>query len=165
MQEQPWQQKYGPWALVTGASSGIGSAMARQLARQGLNVLLVARRLQRLEELQDELQGSCGVEVACFACDLSDLQQVDALIERCRSLDIGLLVSNAGFGVHKGEFMAVDCQAQEAMYRANSIAPARLCHALLPALVQRGRGGVLFTGSIEGDAAFPYSSAYAAPKA
>ena len=160
-----WVERYGSTALVTGASSGIGEQFAIQLAEKGFDLLLTARREPLLRELQSKLERDFGISVTCFRCDLSDLNQVDALIAQAQSQSVGLVVSNAGYGVAKGDFLSVAHEQQEAMYRANSIAPARIAHALLPFMVASGRGGMVFTGSMEGDAAFPYSAAYAASKA
>lgn len=165
MQTTPWTERYGSTALVTGASSGIGEQFARQLAEKGFDLVLAARRATRLEALREKLEKQFGITVTCCVCDLSDLAQVDGLAQQARDLGVGLLISNAGFGVPKGGFLSVSVEDQEAMYRANSLAPARLAHALLPAMVEQGRGGLIFTGSMEGDAVFPWSAPYAASKA
>ncbi len=160
-----WTQRYGSTAMVTGASSGIGEQFACELAKLGFNLLLTARREALLENLKDKLEREHGVSVTCEVCDLCEPVQVEALIARAQALDVGLVVSNAGYGVVKGEFVAESPAALEAMYRANSLAPARIAHALLPAMIARGRGGFIFTGSVEGDAVFPWSAGYAASKA
>ncbi len=165
MKPAQWTQRYGSTALVTGASSGIGEQFACQLAEKGFNLLLTARREALLVALKERLEREYGISVTCFVCDLCDLQQVDALIERAHSMDVGLVVSNAGYGVAKGAFLGVAQDELEAMYRANSLAPARIAHALLPAMLAKKRGGFIFTGSMEGDAVFPWSAAYAASKA
>lgn len=158
-------QRYGPVALVTGASSGIGEQFARQLAARGFDLVIVARRRQRLEALRDQLQETTGVSVTPIECDLGDAAQLRGLLSAVENLELGIIVSNAGYGVRKGPFLEADPDAMEAMYHANALAPARLLRALLPGMVARGRGGVIVTGSIEGDVAFPWSSAYAASKA
>lgn len=165
MKQTQWTDRYGSTALVTGASSGIGEQFAHQLAEKGFDLLLTARREVRLEALKETLESQYQVSVTCFVCDLCDLKQVDVLIERAQSMGIALVISNAGYGVAKGDFLSVDRGQLEAMYCANSIAPARIAHALLPAMVAKKRGGMVFTGSIEGDAVFPSSAAYAASKA
>ena len=165
MSSSDWRQRYGSTALVTGASSGIGEQFAWQLAAKGFDLVLTARREPLLQTLKEKLEREHGVSVICIVCDLCDLAQVDQLLEQVRALDIGLVVSNAGYGVPKGAYLATELGALEAMYRANSLAPARIAHALLPAMVEKKRGGIIFTGSIEGDAVFPLSSGYAASKA
>ena len=158
-------QRYGSTALVTGASSGIGEQFACQLAQNGFDLLLTARRESLLLALKETLEREYYISVTCVVCDLCDLQQVDALIERAQSMEVGLVISNAGYGVAKGGFLVVARDELEAMYRANSLAPARIAHALLPDMVTKKRGGFIFTGSMEGDAVFPWSAAYAASKA
>ena len=156
-------ERYGKWAVVTGASSGIGRAFAPQLASQGFNLLLTARRLPLLESLQQELK-IFPVEVQLFEADLSNADDVERLITAAQACEPGLLVSNAGFGL-KGEFVRHDAGQLQNMYMANSIHPAQLIHALLPGMLSRKQGGIIVTGSIEGEAPFPYSAGYAASKA
>jgi short-subunit dehydrogenase len=165
MKPSAWTGKYGTTALVTGASSGIGEQFACQLAEKGFDLLLTARREPLLRAVKEKLERDYDINVSCFVCDLSDLDQVDALIERALSLDVGLVISNAGFGVPKGAYLSIGREALEAMYSTNSLAPARLAHGLLPDMIAKRRGGFIFTGSIEGDAVFPWSTAYAASKA
>jgi short-subunit dehydrogenase len=165
LKQNQWTQRYGSMAMITGASSGIGEQFALQLAALGFDLLITARRESLLLALKQKLEREYGIGVTCFVCDLSDLQQVDALIERALSLDPGLVVSNAGYGVPKSGFLAIAREELEAMYRANSLAPARILHALLPSMVAQQRGGVIVTGSMEGDAVFPWSAGYAASKA
>ncbi|MCB1842099.1 MAG: SDR family NAD(P)-dependent oxidoreductase [Halioglobus sp.] len=158
------RERYGDNALVTGASSGIGEQFARQLAASGFNLLITARRQQQLQELADELTAKHPIDVQVLACDLGEGEQLDALIEKARSMRIGLVVSNAGFGA-KGEFLDHDYVQTESMYQTNSIAPSKLAYHLLPHMVENRRGGFIFTGSVEGEVAFPYSAPYAASKA
>jgi short-subunit dehydrogenase len=165
MGNTPWTDRYGPTALVTGASSGIGEQFAHQLAARGFNLLLTARRETLLEALKTRLENEFDIEASCCVCDMSDLMQVDTLIERAQSKGVGLVISNAGYGVAKGDFVSIAGEELEAMYCANALAPARLAHALLPAMIENKRGGFIFTGSMEGDAIFPWSAAYAASKA
>jgi short-subunit dehydrogenase len=157
-------EKYGPWALVTGASSGIGEQFARRLARAGFSLLLVARRADRLEALARELGKRRRIDVVALAADLADRAAIDRVTAAAASRDLGLIVSNAGLGL-KGRFVKLELDALEAMVEVNALAPLRLLHALLPRLLQRGRGGMVLTGSVEGEAPFPWSSAYAATKA
>ena len=157
-------QKYGPWALVTGASSGIGEQFARQLARQGFNLVLVARRADRLQTLQTELLQQHGAKAEVVAEDLGDPAAIDRVLAALAGHDIGLVVSNAGFGL-KGGFNQHARAELEAMLNVNARAPLLLLHGLLPQLRARGHAGVILTGSQEGEAAFPWSSAYAATKA
>ena len=164
---------YGSWALVTGASSGIGEQFARLLAKQRFNLLLVARREELLLQLRNELQTDCGVTVEIITADLSAAADVDKVICAAKNKYVGLVVSNAGFGL-KGAFTKDPLPTVLSMVQVNAIAPLMLAYALLPVLAQRvsdwhgdepRRAGFILTGSMEGEAAFPWSSAYAATKA
>lgn len=157
-------QKYGPIALVTGASSGIGAQFARLLAKQGFDLLLVARREDKLRELQQELLQQHGARSELIVQDLGDPAAVDALIAACENRDVGLIVSNAGFGL-KGGFNQGARAQLESMLNVNARTPLLLLHALLPKLRARHSAGVILTGSQEGEVAFPWSAAYAASKA
>lgn len=159
-----FMEKYGPWALVTGASSGIGEQFARQLARSGIHLLLVARRAERLESLARELRRRRGLQVEVVTADLSEADGPDRVVAAIGDRDLGLLVSNAGFGL-KGDFAHLGRGCTEAMFNVNARAPMLLAHAVIPRLRARGRGGIIFTGSVEGEAPYPFSSAYAATKA
>ena len=160
----PFASRYGPWALVTGASSGIGEQFARQLAARGLNLVITARRGELLEHLAAELRGRQGVKVQVLVLDLSHQDFLPPLTTACAGKDIGLVVSNAGFGL-KGEHHQLDATRLTAMLNVNCHAPMLLAHAFAPRMLARGRGGLLFTGSIEGFIAFPWSTGYAATKA
>jgi short-subunit dehydrogenase len=156
--------RYGPWALVTGASSGIGEAFARLLAARGIHLVVTARRANLLSALASELSRAHGVEVLPIAVDLAQPDFIGPILAACEGKDIGLVVSNAGFGL-KGEHHTIEASQLVAMLNVNCNAPMLLAHAFAPRLLSRGRGGLLFTGSIEGFLGFPWSSAYAATKA
>lgn len=155
--------KYGPWALITGASSGIGEQFARLLAKQGFNLLLVARRADKLQVLQAELLQQHGARVDLIVEDLADAAAPDRIVAAIGDRDVGLLVSNAGFGV-KGALNQHDRATLDAMLNVNARAPMMLSHLLLPKLRARPHGGIIMTGSQEGEAAFPWSAAYAGTK-
>lgn len=155
--------RYGPWALVTGASSGIGEAIARELAARGLHLVVCARRKDRLDALAAELTGGHGVSVRCVEVDLSRPDFLPAIEEAVRDIDLGLIVNNAGFG-DKGPFLESDLAMNLRMLDTNCRAPLMLTHALAPRLVARGRGGILFTSSTASFQGLPFASHYAATK-
>jgi hypothetical protein len=139
-----------PLTVITGASSGLGETFARKLAARGSNLLLVARRGDRLEALKGDLERSHGVSVEAFACDLSDESEVERLAARLESeARVDLLVNNAGFGT-KGRFWETDWTQQLAMHRVHVFATLRLTRAVLPSMVKRGEGGVINVSSVAG---------------
>ncbi len=159
-----FRKRFGPWALVTGASSGIGAAFARELAARGLDVVVTARRADRLDQLASELRAAHDVRVEVVALDLERPDFIEPLVRACADRDVGLVVSNAGFGL-KGEHHTLDGARLTGMLNVNCHAPMLLARAFAPRLIARGRGGLLLTGSIEGFIGFPWSAAYAATKA
>jgi hypothetical protein len=151
--------------LVTGASSGLGAAFARELARRGHDLILVARREERLSALAAELTGRHGVGVAIWPADLAApaaLEQVARRIEALPALD--LLVNNAGVG-EAAPFAKADPAHHAAMVALHVGAPVRLTHAALPAMLARGRGGVINVSSLAAFIALPGSVTYCATKA
>ncbi len=158
-----FREKYGPVAVVTGASSGIGRSFAQLLAARGLDLVLVARRLERLDELAARLNGEHGVQVTTCRIDLSAPAAAQRILEATAPLDVGLLISNAGFGL-KGPLEAGDPAEMADMLMVNCNTPMLLAHGFIPRLRRRGRGGIIFTGSIEGLMGCPYSTAYSASK-
>jgi short-subunit dehydrogenase len=150
--------------VVTGASSGIGEQFARLLAVEGLHLVLVARRSERLEKLAKELREQHSIEVEALVLDLTRIDFLEPLLSACEQKDVGLVVSNAGAGA-KGLHHETPREKLEAILDLNCRAPLLLAHAFAPKLIERGRGGLLLTGSMEGYLGFPYSAGYAASKA
>jgi short-subunit dehydrogenase len=139
-----------PLAVVTGASSGIGEAFARALAASGHDLLLVARRQERLLGLAHELEATFSCAAGTLVCDLADDQQRAAL-EQCLASDeqVAVLVNNAGFGT-LGMFTATPLDGQDQMHRVHVLAPMRLTHAVLPGMIRRGRGSIINVSSVAG---------------
>jgi hypothetical protein len=164
MSENGFVQEYGPVALVTGASSGIGRSFAERLATLGLDLVLVARRVERLEELAARLQKDRGVRVKVCQIDLSRPTAAQQILDATAFMDIGLVVSNAGFGL-KGDHSRNDPQAMTDMLMVNCNTPMLLAHGFIPRLRERRKGGILFTSSVEGLIGCPFSTAYSASKA
>ena len=157
-------ERYGGYALVTGASAGIGLEFARALARGGVPLVLAARRGERLARIADELAKEHGVEVRTVACDLATPEGVRACLEAVEPLDVGVLVNNAGAG-YQGRFEKQSPERLLALVQLNCAAPLALTAALLPRLRARGRGAVIFTGSISGRQPLPLHAVYSATKA
>ena len=127
MKQQNFSQAYGPWAIVTGASSGIGEEFARQLAAIGLNLILVARRKSRLDELGQQLKQQFAIQTRSVQADLSQAEGIAAVETATDDLEIGLLVSNAGTAL-AGAFLKLDPDAAARMIHLNATAHMRLSH-------------------------------------
>lgn len=161
-QTETWQR-----ALVTGASAGIGEAFARLLADEGADLVLVARRTERLEALADELTARPDpIHVEIMTADLGDRADVDRVVARLLdpTKPIDLLVNNAGFGT-VGDFLDQDPDREAAMIEVNIAALHRLAHAAGTAMADRGGGGILNVSSIAGFTPSPKSATYGATKA
>jgi len=152
-------------ALITGASSGIGAAFARQLAARGYNLILVARREARLAALAAELQGDYPITAEILAADLAnpaDIQRVEGRIARLSHLD--LLINDAGFGA-PGPFAEMDLARQLDMIHVHIIASVRLARAALPGMIARRRGAIINVSSVAAFVPLPGSATYSATKA
>ncbi|MES2569664.1 MAG: SDR family oxidoreductase [Verrucomicrobiota bacterium] len=152
-------------ALITGASSGIGAELARQLAPHARCLLLVARRGERLAQLRADI-GRPGLTLHCFPTDLADEGDIDALLEKIEATGetVTLLINNAGLGDH-GLFEEGDWARVKAMLDVNIMALTRLTYALVPRLVAAGRGAILNVSSISGLMPMPRMAVYGATKA
>jgi short-subunit dehydrogenase len=153
-------------ALVTGASSGIGRALATQLAAEGSDLVVVARRRDRLEALAGELRAAHGVNVDVLVADVTDPVQLATVEARLGTgtPPVDLLVNNAGRG-GQGGFAERSVDDQEAQIRLNVLAPVRLTHAALGPMLARGTGGILNVSSIAGLQPMPNVAIYSATKA
>jgi len=155
---------YGPWALVTGASSGIGEEFARQLAASGLNLVLVARRLHKLEHIGQELAQTHGIIYRAVGLDLTDTDFLERLDEATADLDIGLVISNAGEPV-PGQFLNTERDDLLHSVRLKVVVHLSLAHHFGRRLAQRGTGGLLLVSSIGGLQGVPYVANNAATEA
>jgi|AntDeeMinimDraft_5_1070356.scaffolds.fasta_scaffold04210_4 hypothetical protein len=156
--------KYGPWALITGASAGIGAEFARQIAAKGVNVALVARRRERLEALGAELENQYGVRSLAIAADLCDDDFLSVITEALGTRHIGLLVNNAGTGF-TGDFLDHDVDRELQMLTLNCRAPLILAHHFGTRMRDDHRGGIIMLASIAGIVPTPMFSNYGATKA
>ncbi len=160
-----FHQKYGPWALVTGASQGIGEEFASQLAAKGLNLVLVARRKDILTQLGQKLEVAYGVQTRSIAIDLSIEDCIPVIEQATRDLEIGLLVSNAGRAYQPGNAFLDNDLTQEMSYvHLNALTPAKLAHVFGKKMVDRGRGGIIFVASLAAFQAMPHLASYTAAK-
>ena len=157
-------RSYGDWALVTGASAGIGMAFARRLATQGINQVLVARRAQRLREVADELERAHRIQTRIVAEDLEREGAIERIEAAVADLPIGILINNAGFGA-AGRFDRVPREKILGMVRVNCLAVAGLAHAFIPGMRARGRGAVVIVASAAAYQPLGYAATYAATKA
>lgn len=155
---------YQGFALITGASSGIGREFARQIAAQGVPCVLVARRAERLQELQSELSARHAVDVRCIVQDLTAEDCVDRVLEATKDIPIGILVNNAGFG-NSGPFATRDPKRIAEMIKLNCLTPALMTRAYLPPMLERGRGAIIVVSSALGLTPCPYETVYGATKA
>ena len=150
----------GEVALITGASSGIGAEFAKQLGERGYEVVLVARREDRLQELASTLSGRAHVVPCDLANDAASLPDKVAAL----GLEVDVLVNNAGFGTH-GRFAGTDAAREAEEVRLNCEALVTLTHAFLPGMLERRRGGVITVASTAGMQPIPYEATYSASKA
>lgn len=161
-----FSQRFGGAAVVTGASSGIGEAFAKALAARGMDVVLVARRSERLEALARSLESQHSVRTLCVSLDLSVADAAERLSKAVHDAgwSVGLLVNNAGFGLH-GPFETHSAERLTEMVDVNCRAPVALTRAFVPQMVSRAKGGVIFVASTGAYQPAPYLATYAASKA
>ena len=157
--------RYGPWAVIAGASEGTGAAYARLLAAQGLSLVLIARRSGPLEALAEELRASTGV--ACLAATI-DLAQPDAaaqVIAAVGDREVGLYISNAGAVPHGSRFLDEDIASWTGLVNRNVVTVMQCCHHFGGLMRTRGRGGVLLVNSSACDGGGGVLAVYSASKA
>ena len=148
------KRRFGPWALVTGASSGIGKEFARQIAASGINIVLVARREDLLKEAGVEFSKRYGVEHRVVVLDVSQEDFIRQLASATDDLDIGLVVSNAGTG-NPGEFLKLDRQLLEETLRLNTMSHLDIAHYFGGKLAERRRGGLILVGAMGAENGIP----------
>jgi len=158
------KDRFGPWAVVTGASSGIGLEFARRLAASGINVVLVSRRPKILEEIGIGLMQEFGVSYRVIEADLATDAGTRVVADMTADLDVGLLVSNAGTG-RIGNFLSFKEEDLRWLTRLNAISYLVLTHHFGARLARRGKGGVLLVSAMGADEGIPYSATAAATKA
>lgn len=159
-----FRERYGPWAVVTGASNGIGREMALRLAESGVNLVLVARRRERLEELASWIALQWEIQTRVLAADLGTQAGLNTVQAETENLDIGLLIAAAGFGT-AGPFLNADLAKEYGMLEVNCRAVLTLSLHFAKRLAERGRGGIVLMASLVGFQGVPYAAHYAATKA
>ena len=155
---------YGGWAVVTGASAGIGDVFARAFAAEGVPVVLTARREDRLRSLANELEARHHVQTRVVPLDLAADGAPLRLAETTADLDVGFVVNNAGFGL-AGRFDLAPYERLVEMVRLNCVGVAAVAHVFVPRLVARGRGALVIVASVAGYQPMPLAAAYGATKA
>src|SRR6478735_11235417 len=148
------KKRFGPWALVTGASSGIGKEFARQIAASGINIVLVARREDLLKEVGVEFSKRYGVEHRVVVLDVSRENFIGQLASATDDLDIGLVASNAGTG-NPGEFLKLDRQLLQETLRLGTMAHLDIAHHFGQKLSERRRGGIILAGAMGAENGVP----------
>ena len=151
-------------AFITGASSGIGEAFAKALANQGFNLILAARRKDKLEELKSELEKNQATKVQILDADLSKMEDIERLYSYILNLDeLDVLINNAGFGT-RGYFANVPFDSQRDMVFVHNVAPVHFCKAALQIMMRRTRGAIINVASIAAIVQLPQNVMYNATK-
>lgn len=141
-----FRARYGPWALITGASEGTGAAFARQIAAEGVNLILVARREGPLAALAEEVR-SLGVECVTASVDLSSEDAADKIAAAAGDREVGLFIANAGADTNGSNFLETEVENWDRLININVVATMRGCHHFAGPMKRRGRGGIIIVGS------------------
>src|SRR5258708_1263844 len=158
------KKKFGPWAVITGASSGIGKEFARQIAASGIHVALVGRREHLLQTVGAEYTRTFGVQHRIIPLDLSEPDFLPVLADATRDLDVGLVISNAGTG-NPGEFLKFDRQSLQAALRLSAMAHLDITHHFGAKLAERRQGGIVLAGAMGAENGVPLMANDGAAKA
>lgn len=164
MNTDNFRAKYGPWAIVTGASSGIGAEFCRQLAAMGMNLVMVARRQDRMQQLADTLMRECNIETRIVSADLTKEDFLASVIEMTKDLEIGLLVSSAGFA-NTGQFLNNSLADELDLLHVNCGGTLSMTHHFGNRMISKRNGGIILLSSVTAFSAVPQWSTYAATKA
>lgn len=156
-------EKYGPWALLIGGSEGVGAAFARLLAADGFKLVLVARKLEPLQELAMELRGQ-GREVRVVSADLAQADVLQKVRAATDDIEVGLLVYNAGANNTRGLFVELPEEVTQSVIAINVLGQANFARHYGALMVQRARGGMILTGSLGGYLGSPTLAAYTGAK-
>jgi short-subunit dehydrogenase len=165
MEAMPFAERYGPWAVVAGASEGVGEGFARAVAQRGINVVVLARRQAVLDEVAASIRGESGVEVRPVAIDLATDDAMGAVVDATKDLEVGLIMYCAGADPNYTYFLDQPVETAKAMVHRNCVVPLEMCHHFAPPMRERGKGGIILVGSGAGLIGAPYMVAYGATKA
>jgi short-subunit dehydrogenase len=160
-----FKEKYGPWAVIAGASDGTGRAFTHRVATTGINCVIIARREKVLEELAQEIRSSYGVDCVPAAIDLSTSDAFEKTLEAAGSREVGLLISNAGSDPNGSHFLNKDIHPWMDLVNRNVVTNMRLVHHFGSLMRQRRRGGLLLVGSAAGYGGSRFMAVYSATKA
>ena len=161
------KEKYGPWAVVTGSTQGIGKEYAMALAKHGLNIVLISRNKQKLDNVANEIRDSYKVDTMTVVADFTNPDTISKAIKKVKSanIDLGILINNVGLlGPSHLPFLELDKSSVKDIIVVNTLPTTLLCHAFLPAMVARGRGAVINISSVAGIWPMPYLAVYSATK-
>ena len=165
MDDTGFAGRYGPWALVAGASDGVGAAYARAMAERGLNVVLLARRQPVLDEVAAAIGADTGVETRAVAVDLAQTDAMDRIVDATAGLDVGMVMYCAGADPNYEPFLANPVEVALAMVHRNCVVPVQVCHYFAGPMTARGRGGIVLVSSGAALVGSPNMVAYGASKA
>jgi uncharacterized protein len=140
-------ERYGPWALIAGASEGVGLAFARAMGERGINVVLLSRRQAVLDEVAADLGARFGIETRTLAIDLTAPDAVDQVVEGTKDLELGMFMYTAGADPNFAPFLESPLDAATSIVTRNCLVPLQLCHHLAGPMVERGRGGIIVVSS------------------
>ena len=164
MPNMTFADKYGPWAVVLGASEGLGEAFAHGVAARGINVVVAARRSDPLSQVADAVASRAGVEARAVTLDLADPAFLDVLRRETDSVEVGLVIYN-GAGSYVGEFVDQSIESMESIVAVNCLGPVTVCEHYGRRLVAKGQGGIILMSSGAGLAGCAFNAVYAASKA
>jgi len=159
------KEKYGSWAVVTGSTQGIGREYALALARQGLNIVLISRNKQELENVANEIKDTAKVETAVIVADFSEADNIGKIVKKVKALnhEIGVLVNNVGMmGPGYNMVGDMDKKIVKELLTVNMLPVTMFCHAFLPDMVKRGRGAIINISSVAGLVPVPFLAVYSA---
>jgi short-subunit dehydrogenase len=162
--DKKFKKRYGPWALIAGASQGIGEAFAREIAKEGINVILVARRKYLLDKISEEIEEIHKVKAMPFQADLTNPNILSLLDEKIANKEISLLVYNAALSP-RGPFLNTSLQTHEQTIKLNCLGPMKLTHHFGQKMKKRGKGGIILMSSMAGFQGSPFVAHYSATKA